>query len=232
VEDLRRRTITAIVYGAIVLIAVVGPLPLLVVLVLGLFVGAEVEVARLTTGGGWFDWPLGRFWALIVFVGLGSLIALKVLGPSAAHHESADNLPVWLILAVVPTWAVDIVAYAVGSKWGRRRIAPAISPGKTWEGTIAGVAAAALVAVAIGALFGLPRVAVAVSALALGPVAFLGDLAESSLKRHAGVKDSGTLLPGHGGVLDRVDSLLAVGPLVAILAVVTVMAERSGMMGP
>lgn len=228
-RDLRRRTITAVVYGAIVLIAVVGPLPLLTVLVLALLVGAELEVVRLTTGGRWPNWPL-RFWALIVFVGLASLVALKVLGPSAAHHESADNLPVWLILAIVPTWAMDIVAYAVGSKWGRRKIAPRISPGKTWEGTVAGVAATALVAAGVGALFGLPRVSVAVAAIALGPVAFLGDLAESSLKRHAGVKDSGTLLPGHGGVLDRVDSLLAVGPLVAILAVVTVIAERSGMM--
>ena len=228
-RDLRRRTITAVVYGAIVLIAVIGPLPLLTLLVLALLVGAELEVVRLTTGGRWPNWTL-RFWALIVFVGLASLVALKVLGSSAAHHEWADNLPVWLILAIVPTWAMDIVAYAVGSKWGRRKIAPRISPGKTWEGTVAGVAATALVAAGVGALFGLPRVSVAVAAIALGPVAFLGDLAESSLKRHAGVKDSGTLLPGHGGVLDRVDSLLAVGPLVAILAVVTVIAERSGMM--
>lgn len=230
-RDLRQRTITSVLYGAIVLIAVVGPLPLMVLLALGLLVGAELEVARLTRGGRWPNWPL-RFWALIVFVGLGSVVALKAFGPSAAHHEWADNLPVWLILAIVPTWAADIAAYVVGSQWGRRQIAPRISPGKTWEGTIAGIAAAALVAVGIGALFGLPRVSVAVSALALGPVAFLGDLAESALKRHAGVKDSGTILPGHGGVLDRVDSLLAVGPLVAILALVTVIAERSGMMGP
>jgi phosphatidate cytidylyltransferase len=231
VKDLRRRTVTAIAYGAIVLIAGIGPLPLLVLLVLALLVGAEVEVVRLTKGGRWPNWPL-RFWSLIAFVGLASLIGLKALGPSGAHHEFADNLPVWLILAILPTWAMDIVAYAVGSRWGRRKIAPRISPGKTWEGTIAGVAATTLIAAGIGALFGLPRVSVAVAAIALGPVAFLGDLAESSLKRHAGVKDSGTLLPGHGGVLDRVDSLLAVGPLVAILATVTVIAERSGMMGP
>jgi phosphatidate cytidylyltransferase len=231
VRELRQRTITAVVYGVIVLIAVVGPLPLMVLLALALLVGAELEVARLTKAGRWPNWPL-RFWALIVFVGLGSLIVLKGLGPTAAHHEWADGLPVWLILAIVPTWAADIGAYVIGSKLGRRKIAPRISPAKTWEGTIAGVAAAALVAVGVGALFGLPRASVAVAAVALGPVAFLGDLAESALKRHAGVKDSGTMLPGHGGILDRVDSLLAVGPLVAILAIVTVMAERSGMMGP
>jgi CDP-diglyceride synthetase len=231
VRDLRRRTITAVVYGAVVLIAVVGPLPLLALLVLALVVGAELEVAQLTRGGHWPNWPL-RVWALVVIVGALSLIVLKMLGPAAAHHEWADNLPVWLILAIGPTWAMDIVAYAVGSKWGRRKIAPRISPGKTWEGTLAGVAATALAVTGVGALFGLPRVSVAIAALALGPVAFLGDLAESSLKRHAGVKDSGTLLPGHGGVLDRVDSLLAVGPLVAILAVVAAIAERSEMMGP
>ena len=99
--------------------------------------------------------------------------------------------------------------------WGRRKIAPRISPGKTWEGTFGGFGAAALAVLGIAALFGLGRPEAAAAAVTIGPVAFAGDLIESWLKRRAGVKDSGTLFPGHGGMLDRIDSLIAVAPLVA-----------------
>jgi phosphatidate cytidylyltransferase len=108
----------------------------------------------------------------------------------------------------------------VGSSFGRRKIAPAISPGKTWEGTIAGCLAAAAVVLVAVAPTGI-YVWAALAALTIGPVAFAGDLLESWLKRRAGVKDSGTLLPGHGGVLDRIDSLLTAAPLVAVLIVLT-----------
>jgi phosphatidate cytidylyltransferase len=97
----------------------------------------------------------------------------------------------------------------VGSLAGRRRIAPAISPGKTLEGTVAGFAAGALAALAVGAAFGLPRAPVVIVAIGLGPVGLAGDLLESFVKRRAGVKDSGAILPGHGGLLDRLDSLVA-----------------------
>jgi phosphatidate cytidylyltransferase len=108
-------------------------------------------------------------------------------------------------------------AYAVGSVAGRRKIAPRISPGKTWEGTFGGFGAAALAVLGVSALFGLGRPEAAVAALAIGPLALAGDLLESLVKRRAGVKDSGTLFPGHGGMLDRIDSLLAAAPLVALL---------------
>lgn len=120
----------------------------------------------------------------------------------------------WLMVVLVATWSNDSLAYLVGSAAGRHRLAPGISPRKSWEGAVAGW----LTAVLAGGLLGLtmlgpgPAAAAAVGLLvALSGTA--GDLLESWLKRRAGAKDSGEALPGHGGVLDRVDSLLAAGPL-------------------
>jgi CDP-diglyceride synthetase len=152
-----------------------------------------------------------------LLVGTVSLLYLRVLGDRGAAHGAAAGLPVWLLLALGATWAADVGAYVVGSIAGRRKIAPRISPGKTWEGTFGGFGAAALAVLGIAALFGLGRTEAAVAAVTIGPLAFAGDLLESLLKRRAGVKDSGALFPGHGGLLDRVDSLLAVAPLVALL---------------
>lgn len=210
-RDLRRRTVTALVYGAIVLIAVAAPsyvfwLLLAVVAALGL-----LELIALRTG-----WPSLAFGALFI-IGLGCLDGLREFGASGARHGVAVDLPVWVLLAVLPTWAADIVAYLVGSTIGRRKLAPRISPGKTWEGTLAGFAAGALVVLAIAAIFGLPRVPAAIVAIGIGPVGLAGDLLESYVKRRAGVKDSGTLLPGHGGVLDRLDSLAAAAAFVMLV---------------
>jgi phosphatidate cytidylyltransferase len=121
------------------------------------------------------------------------------------------ELLVWVFLV---TWSTDIGAYFVGRRWGRRKLAPSISPGKTIEGLWGGVFAAALFGGAWVLAMGLGH-----SLLALAPVfaiaAQAGDLFESGLKRRAGVKDSGRLLPGHGGVLDRVDGLVPVAVLTA-----------------
>ena len=152
-------------------------------------------------------------------LGISALTYLRVLGDRGAAHGVAAGLPVWLLFAIGATWAADVGAYVVGSVAGRRTIAPRISPGKTWEGTFGGFGAAALAVLGIAALFGLGRPEAAAAALTIGPVAFAGDLLESWVKRRAGVKDSGTLFPGHGGMLDRIDSLLAVAPLVAALTV-------------
>ena len=123
----------------------------------------------------------------------------------------------WLLLALVPTWAGDSVAYLVGSRLGSRRIAPQVSPGKTWEGTLAGFGAAAVVALLIAVSAGLRTGPSLLVAVLVGPVGFAGDLFESAIKRAAGAKDSGTLFPGHGGVLDRIDSLIFVAPAVALV---------------
>lgn len=118
-------------------------------------------------------------------------------------------------LPLTATWVGDATAFFAGTAWGRRRLAPSISPKKSWEGAMAGVSGAAIGAVlwflvVRGVLPGAPvgiASAAAIGAL-LGVAAILGDLVESVLKRDAGVKDSGTLLPGHGGVLDRIDALV------------------------
>ena len=150
---------------------------------------------------------------------LGLLFGFLVdlwMADGAATKGYLGTLPVWLALAFVPTWAADITAYFVGSSIGRRRIAPQISPKKTWEGTLAGFAAAAIVALLIAVSAGIKTGPTLLVAALIGPVGFASDLFESAIKRAAGAKDSGTMLPGHGGVLDRIDSLIFVAPLVAL----------------
>ena len=125
-------------------------------------------------------------------------------------------------------WIADTAAYFTGRAFGRRKLAPEVSPGKTWEGVYGGLAAVAIYALALvplaaGAGFAGANSPLAVilwiaAALALAAISVVGDLCESLLKRQAGVKDSGRLFPGHGGVLDRIDALLAAMPPAALLA--------------
>ncbi len=123
----------------------------------------------------------------------------------------------WTALAFLVTFATDTSAYAVGRAVGRRKLAPSISPGKTWEGAVGGLVGAAAAAAALVVLLDgiesnlLPAVALG---LGVGVAAQAGDLIESKVKRLADAKDSGRLIPGHGGLLDRLDSLLPVFPLV------------------
>jgi phosphatidate cytidylyltransferase len=129
-----------------------------------------------------------------------------------------DASPYWLLFALAINWVGDISAYYVGKNLGVHKLAREISPGKSWEGSIASM----VVSIAFGLVYlhrfsplMPPIQAIALSALA-NVAGQLGDLAESALKRGAGVKDSGTLLPGHGGLLDRVDSALFTMPLVYV----------------
>jgi phosphatidate cytidylyltransferase len=207
VRDVPQRTITAGIYAAVVLVAAFAP-P--VVFGAVLVVGGALAFAELVT--------LRRagvavvIEAVVLIAGGVSLYFLRNLsGPD-------PSLP--LLITILAVWAADVAAYAVGSSFGKAKIAPTISPGKTWEGTIAGFLAAAAVVLVAMAPTGIYVWAV-LAALAIGPVAFAGDLLESWLKRRAGVKDSGTLLPGHGGMLDRIDSLVAAAPIVAIAIVLT-----------
>jgi phosphatidate cytidylyltransferase len=128
----------------------------------------------------------------------------------------------WILLLVLGVWAYDTGAYFTGRKWGREKFLTHLSASKTYAGLIGGLVATTVVTVIMSAAIGQPIV----MALILGPLIGLsaqaGDLAESMLKRAAGAKDSGTLIPGHGGVLDRIDSFLFAAPVVTLYAIALV----------
>ncbi len=153
----------------------------------------------------------------------GSLAVVPAWCALGVIHASEPNGHQWLLLALFLVWAADTGAYFAGRKFGgkvfSRKLAPRISPNKTIEGLLGGLSLALAVAIAGALLIGagveqLP----AIGAVALATVAFsvVGDLFESLLKRHVGVKDSGNLIPGHGGVLDRLDGVLAALPVFAL----------------
>lgn len=112
-----------------------------------------------------------------------------------------------LLWPVLIIWAADSLAYFAGRAWGRHPLAPGVSPGKSWEGFAAGLLAASLAGAGFAHLAGLPLVTTAWQSALLALAGVMGDLFESAFKRAAGTKDSGTILPGHGGVWDRFDSL-------------------------
>jgi phosphatidate cytidylyltransferase len=136
-------------------------------------------------------------------------------GPAAAEGQLVQLLDTgraWLLVLVVGVWAYDTAAYVTGRLWGRGHFFAHISPHKTWSGALGGSVAALLGCAAVGLAIGRPLEAAGLGLL-IGFAAPLGDLAESVLKRAAGVKDSGQLIPGHGGMLDRVDSFVTAAPV-------------------
>jgi len=170
-------------------------------------------LARRQKEGAFTSWA----WTIagILYIGwlLSYLVALRGL----------DNGRNWMFFVLFTTWASDTAAFAIGKKLGRHKLAPNISPGKTWEGALGGILGASIASILFftPTPFHLPLIywqAIALSVLVsiLGQV---GDLAESLLKRNMGVKDSGKLMPGHGGILDRVDSILFAGTVVYYYAI-------------
>lgn len=156
-------------------------------------------------------------------IALKLLVGALTIVPSWAallevHSQPAQG-PYWALLAVALVWAADTFAFLAGRRWGSTRLAPRISPGKTRAGAWGGLAAAMAVAVAGGWALqqrGVALLALALLAAVVVGASIVGDLFESLIKRHAGVKDSGTLFPGHGGLLDRMDSLFAALPFFAL----------------
>ena len=149
----------------------------------------------------------------------GTLAVIPAWCALAVIHAQQPYGSRWLMLALAIVWAADTGAYFVGRKFGKRKLSPRISPNKTVEGMVGGAVAGMVVAVAAAPLAGatlqqLPAVAL-VAACTVG-FSVVGDLFESLLKRHVGAKDSGDLIPGHGGVLDRIDSVLAALPVFAL----------------
>lgn len=121
------------------------------------------------------------------------------------------------LMVLLPLWAGDTAAIFVGAKLGKTKLAPNISPKKSVEGAIANLVAAVAVAVLTGQALDLPIATSLLAGFAVGVLGQIGDLFESALKRRVGVKDSGSILPGHGGLLDRIDSLLFAAPAVALV---------------
>jgi phosphatidate cytidylyltransferase len=182
----------------------------------------------------WIFAAAGAFWVLLVPlwlargseawpVSLLSAAGFVVLVPAGLALVALERSEVLMLLGLV--WVADTAAYLAGRAFGRHKLAPAISPGKTWEGVAGAVVATVLYAI-IWASFDpqwqarLDRAAWATyiaGTVLLCAASVLGDLFESAVKRHAGVKDSGRLLPGHGGVLDRIDSATAMLPVALLL---------------
>ena len=197
---------------------------------------AALAAAGVTGAIGGSGATTGAVWAAIAF-GTGTIVLFAVrsavdrrltltLGIAAVYFGGtlAHAAPLsaeqdgtrWLLLAILGTFAVDTGAYFTGRTIGRHLLAPKISPKKTWEGVIGGTVTAVGAVIALGAVLDLP-IAVwqaALIGLTLTMFGVIGDLFESWLKRRASVKDSGRLIPGHGGILDRVDSL---APNIAIV---------------
>ena len=149
------------------------------------------------------------------------LMGLWVLLPAwVGLNVLRDTGAVWLLFVLLLVWCADIGAYFAGRAFGRRKLAPRVSPGKSWEGVAGGLVATAALAVLFASWQGLGLgggLALLLATLVVTLVSVLGDLLESMLKRFRGIKDSSALLPGHGGVLDRIDSLTAALPLFALL---------------
>ena len=161
----------------------------------------------------------GEPWTRGLKLAVGSLCVIPAWAALCWLHAGSLRGPAWTLFALLIVWVADTGAYFAGSRWGKHKLAPRISPGKSWEGFAGGLAATLVLATA-----GLPVLGLGWHRLGdlllLTGVAFLfsvsGDLFESLLKRHAGAKDSSDLIPGHGGVLDRLDSLLAALPVFAV----------------
>jgi phosphatidate cytidylyltransferase len=176
-----------------------------------------------------FRYPASQSWIQQRWVRL--LMALPVLLPLwlglnvLKSQPNANLVLTWLMLLV---WGADIGAYFAGRAFGNRKLAPSVSPGKTWAGVYGGMATSVVLSALMALLF-LPALSVIqwlllllISALVVA-ISVLGDLFESLLKRYRGIKDSSGLLPGHGGILDRIDSLCAATPMFCVLLLVVIL---------
>jgi len=146
-------------------------------------------------------------------------ISVETITAEGVVFTVPEQTSAFVLYLFAVVWATDIAAYFGGKAWGRRKLAPHISPGKTWEGLAFGIAAAAIVSAI--ASFYVPFPSTVPTALLIGMILALvsqaGDLFESWLKRESGIKDSGALIPGHGGILDRVDGLVFAAPVYALM---------------
>jgi phosphatidate cytidylyltransferase len=201
-SELAVRTVTGLLLIAAALFAAVQGGYVLAIFVAALATAMFYEWTRLVRG-----WGLSWYWSGFLYALLPALALLWI------RERAGLNLLIWVFIV---TWATDIGAYFAGRAFGKRKLAPSISPGKTVEGLYGGMAAATVLAAPWVVLTGLSYVLLLLPPW-LALAAQGGDLFESGMKRRAGVKDSGTWLPGHGGVLDRLDGLVPVAVLTALV---------------
>jgi phosphatidate cytidylyltransferase len=178
-----------------------------------------------------------RLLGAITVIAMG-MLAVAALAPRSQRVWVAGSIPYAGVLGIAPVvlrsdvehgftatiflylcvWATDIVAYVVGRAIGGPKLLPHVSPKKTWSGSIGGIVAAVIVAIAVAQVWGLSQVlALAAIAIVLSVVSQAGDLFESALKRRFGAKDSGHLIPGHGGLMDRLDGFVAAAAVAAVI---------------
>ncbi len=174
---------------------------------------AAVWVARYPASASKWSRSAGRR------IAIGFMILVPAWGALIALHRHGEQGPWLILLLMLLIWGADSGAYFAGRKWGRDKLAPQVSPGKSWQGLWGGMAVALSLAVLLTALFPI-HVKYQIYFIVICNItvifSVLGDLVESMFKRDAGVKDSGSLLPGHGGVLDRIDSITAAAPVFAL----------------
>lgn len=170
------------------------------------------------------DFPETRFPLRSWMVALqGALLLPAAMLALLKLRTDAQLGPYWVLFVLAVSWVADSGAYFAGRRLGKRKLAPKLSPGKTWEGVFGGNLAALLFAFAFAPLllqspYELERLLLLLLfAVLLSGVSVVGDLLESAFKRNAGVKDSGALIPGHGGILDRIDSQIATAPIGLLL---------------
>lgn len=158
----------------------------------------------------------------VVYVGwlFSYLVAINSVPSPTGEAIHLRFIPValryggWLVLYITfSTWASDTSAYFIGRKWGKNKLAPHLSPGKTWEGFCAGVVGSILMSVLMSRPLEMPIPHAIALGMSIAIAGVIGDLAESAIKRELGIKDFGSIMPGHGGILDRFDSLLFTAPL-------------------
>lgn len=152
----------------------------------------------------------------LVLLIVGLLLLIPMWVSLTVLKSFPENGAILIMLLMLLIWGADTGAYFVGKKWGKRRLASRVSPGKTWEGSIGGIVAGIAIALAYVIVsneisnHGIALISLSILTVS---ISIIGDLMESMVKREAGIKDSGSILPGHGGVMDRIDSLTAAAPV-------------------